>query len=59
MFLRERVFEATMRDFKTLARRGSGNEPVVSIIVALVLGCGMDGTERWERRIEESRWRKI
>jgi hypothetical protein len=48
-----------MRDFKALARRGSGNEPVVSIIVALVLGGRIDGTERWERRTEESRWREI
>jgi hypothetical protein len=48
-----------MWDFKALARRGSGNEPVVSIIVALMLGRGMDGTERWERRIEESRWSEI
>ena len=48
-----------MRDFKTLARRGSGKELVVSIMVALVLEGELDGNERWEIRIEESRWREI
>lgn len=48
-----------IRDLRTLARRGSGKEPVVSIIVAFGLLDGCDEGWRFERRRDARRWSEI
>ena len=51
------AYDEIIRDLRTLARRETGKEPVVSMIVAFGFRgkCG----DELERRIDASRWSEI
>ena len=49
------AYDEMIRAFRTLARRDTGKEPVVSIIVAFGLVGGLGETVRLERRTDARR----